>query len=88
MPSGSLKLSSLKDSDHLLSHFASVASRFNDVFALISMSLILFTFNHSSVTNDFQEAFSSHILRLLKTAEENNENVLIRSVKVLYNLIS
>lgn len=38
--------------------------------------------------NDFQDSFPSHILGLLKAAEENTENVLIRSTEVLGNLIS
>ena len=33
-------------------------------------------------------AFSPHILRLLQVAAENNESMLVRSVKVLCNLIS
>lgn len=40
-----------------LSSTEHLANRFNDVFAIISKSLILFTFNHSSVMNDFQEGF-------------------------------
>lgn len=34
-----------------------LANHFKDVFAIISKSLILFTFNCSSVMNDFQEGF-------------------------------
>lgn len=79
--------------DHLLCPFSPsginlMASHFNDVFALLSKSLILFAFNHSSVMNTSKRAFSSHILWLLKAAEGNNKNALIRSVKVLCMLIS
>lgn len=44
-------------------------------------------FNHSSMTNDFQEGFFlSHVRR--KQCKENNAKALIRSVTVLHNLIS
>lgn len=91
--SGSLKVYDLGYPDHLLCPFSPssinlMASHFNDVFALLSKSLILFAFNHSSVMNTSKRAFSSHILWLLKAAEGNNKNALIRSVKVLCMLIS
>lgn len=93
MPSGSLKLSRLWNPDHLLNHVASPGWTLQPAISMIRLlsnpnpSFSLYYIIHPLWMTS-KRAFSSHILRLLQTAAENNENMLIRSVNVLCNLIS